>query len=192
VKRKTYSEEFKKAAVREKRAGIPTSQILSTRRIHSSMLLNWLKKYPDEPAEASEPGTALVVADKMNGHSHDHEKKKQVYALVAQGMKVKEAAKQAGVPVTTAYGWRTTDRRKNGGQLAPSKPHKVEPQPVSADGITALISAAEKALINLKHIRRSKVDNIHGNVPGADDFSDDFCHGQIAYNALARAFGMKK
>jgi transposase-like protein len=197
MKRKTYSDEFKRETVRMRRAGMPTEQILTKRGICSSMLANWLKKFPDEPPGASGHhngnGTALVVAQKKNGHSRmpDDEKKAQVYALVAQGMKVKDAAIKVGVPVTTAYGWRTHDRKNNGGQLVVHKAQAVEPIPVQPAGVTALVAAAEKALINLKQGRRSKADDIRANVPGAEHFSDDFCHGQIAYNALARAFGMK-
>jgi transposase-like protein len=200
VKRKAYTDEFKIETVRMRRAGIPTEQVLAKRGICSSMLANWLKRFPDEPPGAAPviKSTALVVATKKNGHAHEpapaddkDAKKQELYALVAQGMKVKAAAIKVGVPITTAYGWRTTDRKKNGGQLVVHKGPAIEPTRVQPDGVAALVAAAEKAWINLKQGRREKADDIRANVPGAENFSDDFCRGQIAYNALAKVLGVK-
>jgi transposase-like protein len=208
VIRKQYSDDFKRETVRMRRAGIPREQIIAKRGICGSMLANWMKKFPDEPPGAAPPthkknggnSTALIVAKPLNGnganHAHEdgdndeHVKKQQVYALVAQGHKIKEAAVMVGVPITTAYGWRMKDKKARG-QLVRRKMHAIEARPVESDSVAVLVSAAEKALLNLRQVKRLKRESMQRNEPGADDYSDEFCHSQIAYNALARAFGVK-
>jgi transposase-like protein len=194
-----YSEDFKRETLRLYWGGQTLAQIKEGRGVVSSVLHRWKQQYPEE-ARANGNGANGAADKRPHANSKHLEKKAELDALIAGGMKVSQAAKQVGVPVATVYGWRLRARKeekaqkkaaKKGGAVVVHKGQPVEATKVSPDGMAALITAAEKALINLKQARRIKLELIQGHVPGADQFSDDFCHGQIAYNALARAFGMK-